>query len=265
MATNAENNDDWKKAQGGFRYDFRDNNFNKVTFSADVFDGQKDIASVLPNASAPPFTTFTDFTEHFSGANMMLKWNIANEKFNTDIKFYTDYASRNDLPVLNQETLTNDLDIQTQYNYGINSFIGGGEVRYINDNLKGSIYDSYSSPETSVAIVSAFLQDKIALIHDKLFLTLGSKFDYNDYTDFEVEPNARISYQINDSNSIWASISRAVRTPTRGEDGFAGLSPSGPPLGVVTIVGNNSYGSENLTAYELGYRGDLSNRVRGWA
>ena len=260
VTTHNDNNDDWSSGQSGFRYDFRDKDYNQVTLQGDVFDNQKDISLTVPTAGFP-FSQNLGVGESFQGGNVMLKWNITNGEYITDIKAYTDYTRRVGSDILNQKIATQDLEIQTQRNYGINSFIGGAEVRYITDSLTNSIYAGYSSPESSVMILSTFLQDKISLIADKLFLTLGSKFDYNDYTNFEVEPNARISYQINDHHSVWAAVSQAVRTPTRGEDGFSALIPSGPPYGVVTITGNQSYESENLTAYELGYRGDITDHA----
>jgi len=255
--TGANNHDDWSKGQAGFRYDFRNSNYDALTFQGDFFDGKKEYPFALPTGS-PPFTSGLLTNSGFQGANMMLKWNILSDKFKTDIKAYTDYTTRNESPVLQQSIETQDIDVQTQYDYGRNSFIGGAEARFISYNLINSQYISYAPSESSVSILSTFLQDKITLVPNKVFLTLGSKFDYNDYTDFGVEPNARLSYQIDEHNSVWAAVSQAIRTPTMGENSFTNLTPPGPPLGVISIVGNPSYGSENLTAYEMGYRGDIS-------
>jgi len=40
-------------------------------------------------------------------------------------------------------------------------------------------------------LFSAFVQDQITLVEDTLSLTLGSKFEHNDHTGFEVQPTAR--------------------------------------------------------------------------
>ena len=259
-STHADNNDSWHKGQSGMRYDFRDNDLNKVTLQADFYSANKQYPLTLSNTTGAPFISNFTINEGFQGANVMLNWNVATDRFNTDIKAYVDYTARNDAPVIEQKILTQNIEAQTQYTTGRHSLIGGGAIRYITDDITNSQYLSYSSPKSSVAILSTFLQDKIALVEDKLFLTLGSKFDYNDYTNFEIEPNARLSYQINDHHSVWTAISKAVRTPTRGEDGFSGLSVviPGAPLGTLSVVGNNSYDSEELTAYEIGYRGDIS-------
>jgi iron complex outermembrane recepter protein len=69
------------------------------------------------------------------------------------------------------------------------------------------IYDSEQIP-------SYFIQDTITLVEDRYFLTLGSKFDHNSVTDFEMQPTARIMWTPNTKTSIWGSISRAARTPS---------------------------------------------------
>ncbi len=113
-------------------------------------------------------------------------------------------------------------------------------------------------------LYSAFVQDEIAFFQDQVHLTLGSKFEHNDYTGFEIQPSARLMWAVNSNNKVWGAVSRAVRTPSRAEadasasyvayDLFAmGAGPPGIPL-VVTALGNEEFASEELLAYEIGYR-----------
>ena len=60
--------------------------------------------------------------------------------------------------------------------------------------------------------MDAFVQDEIELSADKLYLTLGSKFEENDYTGSEIQPNIRLSWHTSETDTLWAAISRAVRT-----------------------------------------------------
>src|SRR5262249_18896742 len=84
-----------------------------------------------------------------------------------------------------------------------------------------------------------------------LKLTLGSKFEHNDFTGFEIQPSGRLAYIPDSRQVIWASISRAVRTPTRLEtDVQLRITPNGP----IILSGNPDFHSEDLVAYELGYR-----------
>ena len=46
---------------------------------------------------------------------------------------------------------------------------------------------SYRSDDRQDSLYSAFIQDKVSLVENKWFLTIGSKFEYNDYTGFEYQ------------------------------------------------------------------------------
>jgi iron complex outermembrane receptor protein len=94
---------------------------------------------------------------------------------------------------------------------------------------------------------------------------IGSKFEYNDFTGFEYQPSARLWWTPNDHQTLWGSVSRAVRTPNFYEEDVSmifsyadtGLLGGGPPSGVfipITINGNKTVKSEELLAFEAGYR-----------
>jgi iron complex outermembrane recepter protein len=89
-----------------------------------------------------------------------------------------------------------------------------------------------------------------------LRLTLGSKFEHNDFSGFEIQPNVRLAWTPSARQTVWAAVSRAARTPTRLEHDIR-LSvvqvPSIPPI-VVSVFGNPDFASEEMLAYELGYR-----------
>ena len=98
-------------------------------------------------------------------------------------------------------------------------------------------------------VFSAFVQDRIELIEDRLHLTLGSKFEHNDYTGMEFQPSGRLAWNVAQGQMLWAAISRAVRTPSRIDRRL--YVPGNPPY---AIVGGPDFESEKLLAYELGYR-----------
>src|SRR4029077_6578664 len=68
---------------------------------------------------------------------------------------------------------------------------------------------------------------------------------------------------LTNKQSVWAAVSRAVRTPALTEEGLQlneavippGLPPLNSPVPVVeAIFGSRQFGSEDLLAYEVGYR-----------
>jgi len=99
---------------------------------------------------------------------------------------------------------------------------------------------------------------------------LGPKFENNDYTGLEIQPSGRLLWTPHERHSVWAAVSRAVRTPSRAEVESrivnSILRPGAPPgflpfPAVVTVVGNQDFQSEVLMAYELGYRVQAHERL----
>ncbi len=250
------NDDSWSKGQAGFKSEIRDTANNKVAIQGDFYSGRRNSDLQTPTSTFP-FVNNVDAGEDYSGANVMLKWNIPINDVQTTLQTYIDYVYRDSLPIIETEMITYDFDWQANYKYGRHDFVGGLGYRATNDNLENTPLFSYTPPSSSTSIINTFIQDKISLVAEKLYLILGSKFDYNDYTNFELQPNARVLWHINDKHSIWAAISRTVRTPSRGEDSFNRIAPAGLPLGFAYVEGNHSYESENLNAYEMGWRGSL--------
>jgi iron complex outermembrane receptor protein len=253
-------NDGQEYGRGGFRYDFRNSNFDNITLQGDVYSGKTGLFYSMPQVGTSTPLVVNDDSRS-QGANSMLKWQRNhNNGSKTDIQTYVDYTYFDRMPLVVYEKMTYDFDIQNTSTHGDHEVVIGSGYRLIDDNINNTAVLSYSPESSTQNIFSAFLQDKIKL-NEKLFLTLGSKFEHNEYTGFEPQPNARISYLINENHSLWGAVSRAVRTPQRGEVSFNALAASGFPLGSLKLVGNNDYGSENLTAYEIGYRGDVTKKL----
>ena len=92
---------------------------------------------------------------------------------------------------------------------------------------------------------------------------MGSKFEHNEYTGFEVQPSVRLHWTPEDFYSFWAAASRAVRTPSRAEDSFeytlatippGAFLPLFPGAGIAQVAGNKDLDAEDLYAFELGCR-----------
>ena len=112
-----------------------------------------------------------------------------------------------------------------------------------------------SLPGRSDNLYSAFFQDEINLVADRLWLTLGTKYEHNDYTGSEWQPNAKLLWKPKENHSLWASAARAVRTPSIVEQygrvlmGRYQLFPTA--ITDLNFVGNEDFDSEIVNAYEL--------------
>jgi iron complex outermembrane recepter protein len=105
----------------------------------------------------------------------------------------------------------------------------------------------------SVNLFSGFLQDEITILEDVLRFTLGSKLEHNDYTGWEVQPSARLLWTPVTNHTFWASVNRAVRTPSRAEND-AVITAVVSPGAAAALFGSHQIDSEKLIAYELGHR-----------
>lgn len=105
-------------------------------------------------------------------------------------------------------------------------------------------------------IYSGFAQDEISFLDHRLSLTLGTKLEHNNYTGFEVQPSARLLWSGTPRQAFWASVTRAVRTPSRLDEDiqltdFATITPL--PI-YLRVIADGQFRSEELIGYEAGYR-----------
>ena len=78
-------------------------------------------------------------------------------------------------------------------------------------------WTDFESRRRADQLFSWFVQDDVSVVPDRLNLTGGIKLEHNDYTGFEYQPRASAHLQIHEHHSLWTSVSRAVRTPSRAE------------------------------------------------
>ena len=168
---------------------------------------------------------------------------------------YYDRYGRESVPVDMQQK-TFDLDYQYRFPVGErHNVICGAGYRQISDFFFGDFALSAIPEQRSTNLFSYFVQDEITLVEDRWYLTAGSKFLHNDFTGFEFQPSVRLLWTPSDRQSVWASVSRAVQTPDRLDENMVFnqlVSPFGPVYG--QLRGNPAFESENLLAYEFGYR-----------
>ena len=236
-----EGENQWYMGQGGFRLDWDATNDNLVTLQGDLYDGRIE----------QPGPDDIDVT----GGNVLGRWtHTFSDESDFQFQVYYDRTHR-DIPGLFAEDLdTYDLDWQHRFPLGERQdIVWGLGYRLIDDEVNNSALLSFLPAEKTFQTYSAFVQDEIVLVEDRLRLTLGSKLEHNDYTGFEVQPSGRFTWTATERQTMWASISRAVRTPSRIDRHFHFPSPPVLP-GVTNLAGGPDFDSEDLIAYELGYR-----------
>jgi iron complex outermembrane receptor protein len=242
----------WQMARGGFRTDWDPTADNSVTFQGDGYVGWIDqVFGVV--APPPSFIATNDEEMKTSGANVLGRWtHTFSDTADFKLQAYDDYNERDAPDVLNEQLNTLDLDFKHEFEIGERNKIAWGlGYRLTSDAEENTPMVTFDPDSETLNLYSGFAQDEIALVKDRLSLTLGSKLEHNDYTGFEYEPGARLLWTPVEHQTFWASVSRAVRTPSRAEES---VTIAEPTERTVVISGTNTFQTENMIAYEAGYR-----------
>ena len=229
--------DDWHLGQGGFRLDWDASTLSRVTLQGDLYDGRIDQLS--PGDIA------------VSGGNAMAKWSrTISETSNLTAQLYYDRTHRNIPGTFGEDLDIYDVELQHQTRLGArHDLVWGVGYRLINDRIANTALLAFLPAHVARQWLTGFVQDEIALVPDWLHVALGTKIEHNDYTGFEIQPSGRVNWTLSPAATLWAAVSRAVRTPSRVDREL--FIPGQPPY---FLAGGPGFDSEKELAYELGYR-----------
>jgi iron complex outermembrane receptor protein len=247
-ATNGPSaHDSWQGGTAGFRMDHYFDEAAHVTWQGDVTEND-----------------FFDRSSDAYNVNTLGRWRREfSERSSLEAQAYYDRTYRND--ALRARTATDTFDISAQHTFGLgarNDVIWGLGYRYIADSIAStSPYVIVLKNKLDLQLFNFFVQDEFKVVPDRFTLTAGTKIEHNDVTGIELQPSFRATIKPSENQTIWAAISRAVRTPDAVEaNNIVGLV-SGPPFVgpgggyyLPTIISSRNAESEVLWAYELGYR-----------
>jgi iron complex outermembrane receptor protein len=249
-------NDDWESLRGGFRMEWEISAADLVTVQGDAYYTRAGGEYVLPTLS-PPFALETEDNAGITGQDIVARWNRRlSDGSDFTLQAYYDGTTRDDRE-LDYRRDTFDLDFQHRFRASSRiDVLWGTNYRVTYDQADRDRFLSFDPSNEDHHLLSAFIQNDIEAIEGILRLTIGSKFDYNDYTKFEVQPSARLLWTPRQRHRFWAAVSRAVRTPSRADTAVRApytTLPTAPPTSVV-FLGDDRFTSEDLLALEAGYR-----------
>lgn len=251
FASGAPANDAWERHQFGFRLDAAPRTRTRLTVQGDYYRGDE---GVVAGGEA-----------EVSGHNVLGRWTqtlVNGSDLNLQAYFSREHL---DQPVPRSafaaasrfaDTLdTYDLDFQHRFAPGWHQrFIWGLGYRLTEDRSSVAAGLSFDPPHSRQELFSGFVQDEISIRSDLIF-TVGTKVEHTHYTGWEIEPTIRLQWEPSRGNLLWTAVSRAVRTPSRIDHDL--VQPSRPPI---VLRGGDDFESEELLAYEAGYRTGVRSR-----
>lgn len=251
-----DSNDNWEALQGGFRIDKDTANMNSFTLQGDIYNGDAGSLNDI-NIPFPPYSTRLNVSEDFSGGNILGRWEKTfSDTSDMALQLYFDREEETFAFIKTFKNMTTTYDIDFQHRFKLNDrqdITWGLGYRYLLTNYKNSNNVVFDPTSRDLNLYSAFIHDEISLIQDRLKLILGSKFEHNSFTGVEMQPNGRLLWTPHERHSAWASVSRAVRTPSRADHDLSSfylfslpagsLFPGAPPA-LTTVIGDKDFDSE---------------------
>jgi iron complex outermembrane receptor protein len=251
--------DEKQTFQGGVRSDWQISPKDHLTLQGDYYKTKIEVDLISEFVSfTPPNTIPERFDETDSGANFIARWNRVLESGSAfKLQAYYDRVERNDrgTQAINQQV---DLDFQYDFRMGERQEVSWGlNYRYTNFDIEENI-QVFRAPKGS-QLFGFFIHDEITLIPKTWSVILGSKFEYNEFSGLEIQPNIRTVWTPHPKHTFWGAISRAARIPSPSEDRIQ-FNNSGAFTGspsAVRIIGDGRTEAEKLLSYEAGYRAQI--------
>jgi iron complex outermembrane recepter protein len=228
--------DAWGLGQGGFRVDWTGGRTDGFTLQGDYYEARPD-----PDGNA-------DITAR--GANAVGRWTrTLSEGSDLQVQLYYDRTHRDFGNGFAEDLSTYDLDGQHRFQLDSRQeIVWGLGYRLMDHETENLELFAFEPAHKLLHLVSGFVQDEIAL-SDRLRATVGTKVEHTTYTGIEIQPSGRLAWTPAASQTVWAAVSRAVRTPARIDRDFRLSALPGVPV----ILGTD-FESEDVLALELGWR-----------
>jgi iron complex outermembrane receptor protein len=260
--TNPRIYDGWDAFRNGFRIDAELSPVDTFTLQGDLFDDR----GGRPRSRYslfPPFASESSEITNTNGGNLLTRYtHTFSDTSDLSVQLYYDKLQLQYLDT-GFEQSTYDLEFQHRFALGDwNEIIWGAGYRLVSDNSAPlvpttSLGNFFVPDSRDTSLLSGFIQDDITIVPKRLHAIVGTKLEMTPYTGFEFQPSVRLLFTPDTRNTLWASVSRAVRSPSRVEHDahvFAGLVPMQPLPVAAGYIGNPNLESEQLLALESGYR-----------
>jgi iron complex outermembrane recepter protein len=243
LVSGADANDDFDFGQAGFRMESDPSRRSQFMLQGDTYTGTTGLSSTAES--------------NLSGGNLLGRWTLAGATHATNVQVYFDRTYRRVPNQYRGSLNTIDVDAQHHWTAGRHNVVfGSGYRRYDGDDLGDGPGFFFEPRERTSHRVNLFAQDEIT-VGRGVAVTFGSKFERNEVTGVEIQPTVRARWT-RAHQSVWTAVSRSVRVPTRFDTDLRIRVPNSTAL---LLTGSDSFRSENVVAYEAGYRHQFRERL----
>jgi iron complex outermembrane receptor protein len=263
--------DQWHSFRAGVRYDWAGSPQSDVSLVGEYYDGRCGSGTLLPQLT-PPY--LAEVTSRDWSAGRSLKARGAHRFSTTSeltMQAYYTHLHQGYRGLLVHDA--DDVDLEMTHSLALgkrHSLMSGVGYRMAAVHTEGTLQVRLDPANATSNLFNGFTQYDFETPGDRLHLLAGTKVEHKNTSGWDVQPTARALYRLRDHHAIWASTSRAVRTPSRAEQSAVFLNAvvppdprsPGAPATVVTTNSSPEFRSEDLVAIEAGYRGYFLSRLQ---
>lgn len=250
----------WRGNRGALRLDWRTTRNEFMVQAEDFRSAIHDRFHPVATAISPNPESI-DVDSRPAETMFMGRWRRNwSENSDTSLQVYYSGTRRDD--VENRED-RHTLDFDFQHRLGLgsrNDLVWGADLRRSTDQYLNRQTVVFDPDRRTDILASAFVQDEIAIVQNRFHVVAGSKVERSGYmTSAQVEPGVQLIWMLNPDHTIWGSVSRAIRAPSRANSDIR-VSADAAPVGfgawiTPTLYGSPDFKPESLSAYESGYKG----------
>lgn len=256
---------DWSWGMVGARFDTRPGARDMLSAQVQAYWAGGEMLRVLP-APDPPFQQLDEGDVEASGGYARVRWTRQlSDRSEFALQAYADRARRTEGGFWRDSRVdVAEVDFQHRLAVGRrHDLVWGAGFRLIDDDNPPTYTLAFLPQRRTTTLGQGFIQDDIDIGGGRWYLTLGTRLERSSYTGLEVQPTVRLRWSSRTTHTVWAGVSRAVRSPTRLDEDVrevAGTIPGDPPITIVA-QGLDRFQPERLIGYEVGYRGEPTHNI----
>ncbi|MCE9595976.1 MAG: TonB-dependent receptor [Planctomycetes bacterium] len=248
-------NEHWTIGKVGFRTDWTRANGDRVKFLGNgyVAGVQESYAVAFPTA---PFSRIANDTTPKNGGFLLGSWerdDTPDSNMKLSAWWSKDFQKQVDFR-MNIDVF--DVEFRRSRNLAAdNTLTWGVGYHVVNSHLPSDFTYTFDPISRVQQTPRVFLHDEIRFPEQNASVTLAAQVEHTSFTGFEVQPSIRALWHPRENHTVWAALSRAVRTPSIEENDIAFRLPYDNFSGDFFLEqGSSRYESEKVVAAETGWR-----------
>jgi iron complex outermembrane receptor protein len=251
--------DEWHQYRGGFRADWQPTSRDSLTATSMAYGGKTGDQNTI-GEFFPPSQLVVNGEQLVSGGDVVIRWD---HQLAGGSGYYVEgYFDRTNRATSQFTETRNTIDLDFIDHIASlprQSLVLGAGLRESPSNLvQTQATVNFLPNKINNYVYSLFGQDTFTLAPERLMLTLGSKFAYDRYSGWGVEPTAQLLWRPNRNTALWGSVARALRTPGRLDRDLSligNVTPAGPSGPIfLQVEGNPNFVPEVLIGWSAGFR-----------